>query len=180
MAGSAGALPDLALRLLARRRRRAIEQALSFFLDLVLSLLQAGVGMEEAFRVAAQTGLSPGHPLATEAAQLGADLAIGRDRSTAFLLLAARSGAPSLTALANTVAEGLRRGVSFERLLTTHAELARARRREAATKRLELANAEILLPLLLCGLPSFVVLVVLPLGLQVYEALTGVAAVLGP
>ena len=42
------AVPDALLALVRRQRQKAIRRSLSFFLDLMLSLLQAGMTIDEA------------------------------------------------------------------------------------------------------------------------------------
>lgn len=172
--------PDACLGLIRRQRQRDVRQALSFFLDMMLSLLQAGLSLEQAFGRAAAQGLPAHHPLAEEVARIGAELSVGRDRGAAFRSLAERTGVQELTAVAEAVTIGLSRGVSLETTIKAQADLARARRREDGMRRLDKANAEILIPLLLCSFPMFVALVIVPLGLQLMDGLELLARVLRP
>jgi tight adherence protein C len=171
-------VPDACLALVRRQRQRDVRQALSFFLDMMLSLLQAGLSLEEAFRRAAVQGLPGQHPLAEEVTRVSAELSVGRD--SAFRALAERTGVQELIAVAEAVTLGLSRGVSLEATLKAQADLARARRREDGMRRLDKANAEILIPLLLCSFPMFVSLVIVPLGLQLMDGLELLARVLRP
>jgi len=173
-------VPDACLALVRRQRQRDVRQALSFFLDMMLSLLQAGLSLEEAFRRAAAQGLPAQHPLAEEVTRVSAELSVGRDRGSAFRALAERTGVQELIAVAEAVTLGLSRGVSLEATLKAQADLARARRREDGMRRLDKANAEILIPLLLCSFPMFVSLVIVPLGLQLMDGLELLARVLRP
>jgi len=172
--------PDMLLGLARRQRQRDIRQALSFFLDLLLSLLQAGLSLEDAFRRASVQGLPADHPLAQEVSRIAAELSVGRDRGLAFRALAERTGVQELSAVAEAVTVGLSRGISLESTLKSQADLARARRREDGMRRLDKANAEILIPLLLCSFPMFIALVIVPLGLQLMDGLTLLARVLRP
>jgi tight adherence protein C len=172
------AVPDALLALVRRQRQKAIRRSLSFFLDLMLSLLQAGMTIDEAFRRSAQQGLSPKHPLADEIDRIVTELGVGRDRTAAFASLADRTGVDELRALADAIALGATRGVSLESVLKAQADLARAKRREDGLKRLDKANAEILLPIVLCSFPMFVALVVVPLGIQFMAGLEALARAL--
>lgn len=171
-------LPDLVLIYARRQRQATIRRALSFFLDLLASLLQAGLGLEEAFARTAREGLPPGHPLAKEARGIVEELSLGRDRSLGFRLLAERTGVAELRSLASALGLGATMGGSVEATLKAQADLARARRREEGLKRLSVVNAQVLMPLILCAFPVFVVLVFLPLALRLFESLQGLGNVL--
>ena len=165
------AAPDLILMYVRRQRQANIRRALSFFLDLLVSLLQAGLTLEEAFKRAAREGLAKDHPLAEEASLVVNELDLGRDRSAGFQALADRTGVRELRGLANALALGIGTGASVEATLKAQAELARAKRREDGIRRLQVASAEVLFPLLLCGFPVFMVLVFFPLALLILRNL---------
>ena len=156
--------PDALIAYVRRQRQTAIRRALSFFLDLLVSLLQAGLSLDEAFKRAAREGLPKGHPLAEEAALVVEEMDMGRDRAAGFQALADRTGVRELRGLANALALGLGIGTSVETTLRAQADLARAKRREEGLARLQMASAEVLLPLMLCGFPVFLVIVFFPLG----------------
>jgi tight adherence protein C len=171
-------IPDLVLASMRRQRQATIRRALSFFLDLLASLLQAGLGLEDAFARTAREGLPHGHPLAREAMGIIEELNLGRDRSLAFQMLAERTGLPELRSLASALAVGATMGGSVEATLKAQADNARARRREDGLKRLSVVNAQVLLPLMLCAFPVFIVMVFLPLALRLTESLQGLGNVL--
>lgn len=171
-------LPDALLAYVRRQRQANIRRALSFFLDLIVSLLQAGLTLEEAFKRAAREGLPKGHPLAEEASLVADELDLGRDRTTGFQTLGQRTGVRDLRALASALSLGLGSGVSVEATLKAQAELARTKRREEGIRRLNIASAEVLVPLLLCGFPVFVVVVFFPLAIITMRNLQSLGAAL--
>lgn len=171
-------LPDGVLLYVRRQRQATIQRALSFFLDLLVSLLQAGLGLEEAFARTAREGLPDGHPLAREANRVVEELSLGRDRTVGFQMLADRTGVLDLRGLANALSVGLTTGGSVEAVLKSQAELVRAKRREDGLKRLNVASAQVLLPLMLCGFPVFIVLVFAPLAIRVMQSLAELGSVL--
>jgi tight adherence protein C len=173
-------LPDAVLAYMRRRRQAKIRSSLSFFVDLLLSLLQAGLGIEEAFGRTAGEGLPKGHPLADEASRVVAELKLGRDRTLGFQVLADRTGVVELRSLSNALAAGLGHGSSLEATLKGQADLLRARRREEGLKRLNVASAKVLLPLMLCGFPVFVVLVLAPLGIRIMQGFADLGRILRP
>ncbi len=179
LAGIFGFLvPDMIFAWVRRERQVRVRLGLSFFLDMLVSLLQAGLSLDEAFRRVAKEGLSRDHPLAEEAMIVVEEMEMGRDRSAGFQALAERTGVSELKAVANALGLGMTLGSSVEATLKSQADLARAKRREEAIRRLNVASAEILLPLILCGFPLFSVLVFFPLALQFMAALQGVSGVL--
>lgn len=171
-------IPDLIMAWVRRERQMRVRVGVSFFLDMLVSLLQAGLSLEDAFRRVAKEALPKGHPLAEEALQVVEEMELGRDRSAGFQALADRTGVVELRAVASALGLGVTLGSSVEATLRAQADLARAKRREEAMRRLNVASAEVLLPLLLCGFPLFVVLVFFPLALQFMSALQGLSGIL--
>jgi tight adherence protein C len=164
-------LPDL-WRLHQRRVRRAkILQSLSFFLDLLVSLLQSGLAVEEAFRRAGEKGLPAGHPLAEEVRFTLNEIAAGDERSLAFAALATRTKIPDLHALASALSLGSKLGFPLADILATQAEIQRERRVERGRKRIDRAMVLALLPVLLCGFPIFLLVVVAPVVLEILKTL---------
>lgn len=159
--------PDLALVVARKRRQRRIRNALSYFLDLVVSLVQSGLGLEDAFRRAAREGIEPGHPLAHEAGLVDLELGAGKDRSEAFQSLAERTGVTEFRGVAAALKLGLRLGNPVEETLSVQADILRTKRREEARRALSMAPLKTLVPMLLCGFPVFLVLVIFPALIEI-------------
>lgn len=164
-------LPDLWLLQRRRARRERILHSLSFFLDLLVSLLHSGLTLDEAFRRCGENGLPAGHPLADEARLVSNEIAAGKDRSLAFAGLATRTRIADLHAFASALALGSRLGFPLTDILSTQAEIQRERRVERGRKRIDRAMVVALVPVLLCGLPLFFTVVVLPVVLEVFKTL---------
>jgi tight adherence protein C len=148
-------------------RRRRIEWSLPYFLDLIVAFLRSGLGLEEAFRRAGREGFPPDHPLAREVALVAREIDLGRDRPAAFRALAERTGVRAMRAVAAALESGLRLGASVEATLRAQAELLRNRRREDTMKRVQLAAIKALVPVVLCGLPLFAVIVFFPAFMEI-------------
>lgn len=164
-------LPDLWLVSRRRRRQSRILQALSFFLDLLVSLLRSGLEVEEAFRRAGERGLPAGHPLAQEVHWVSDEIAGGADRAVAFGAMASRSKVQDLHAIAAALELGSRLGFPVADILASQAEIQRERRAERGKKRIDRAMMLALIPVLLCGFPLFIVVVVLPFVLEIFRTL---------
>ncbi len=171
-AGLAGSfLPELWLLDRRRRRRAEIESALSFFINLMVVYLQSGMNLAQAFRQAAAHGLRSEHPLAQEVELLSMEIDAGRDRDTAFALLAERSGVPSLRRLAAIIAVAYRAGSPVTDTLRAQAELLKARQSQRVAELVNRKSMEAMLPMLLISFPMFVMLVLFPAVQQVFDVL---------
>lgn len=155
-------LADLWIYSVRRERQRTITWSLAYLLDLIVAFLRSGLGLEEAFRRAGRDGFPADHPLAQEVGLVAREIDLGKDRAAAFRALYARTGVVPMKAIAAALESGLRLGASVEATLRAQAELLRARRREDVLKRVQLAAVKALVPVVLCGLPLFVVIVFFP------------------
>lgn len=168
---AAFALPDLWLMNRRSHRRRRILQALSFFLDLLVSLLRSGLDVEESFRRAGARGLPAGHPLAEEVRRVAGELDAGKERSLAFASLASRTKIPDLHAMAAALELGSRLGFPLADILSVQAEIQREKRVERGRKRIDRAVIVALFPVLLCGFPIFFMVVALPVILELLKTI---------
>jgi tight adherence protein C len=163
--------PDLWLLRRRHAREKKIRLALPFFLEVLVSLLHAGLDLTEALRRAAVRGIGSKHPLTDEILLVREEIDAGRERSDAFRSLAARTNVAELQAVAAALELGARLGVPMAEVLATQAEMQRERRAEAARRRIDRAVLAALLPVILCGLPLFLVIVVTPLVLEIFRTL---------
>mgnify|MGYP003606138602 CR=1 FL=1 len=164
-------LPDLMLLIATRRRQAQIRRSTSFLLDLVVALLRAGLPLDRALFRAARDGFPDGSPLADEILQIEGEIGAGRDRGSAFYALADRTGLDELRSLAAAIHIGLRSGAPIEDMLESQADMLRDRRREESVRRLNTSSAFSVVPVILCGLPVFAVVVYFPAFLEILETL---------
>lgn len=168
-------LPDLWLLATRRERQRKIVHSLGYFLDLLVAFLRAGLSLDEAFRRAGREGFHPSHPLAREVNLVAREIDLGKDRAAAFRTLADRTGVPAMRGVALALESGIRLGASVEATLRAQAELLRGRRREEAIKRSQLAAVKALVPVVICGLPLFAVIVFFPALMEILRTFTDIA-----
>lgn len=162
-------LPDLILWTTRRGRRRKVEAALPYFLDLVVAFLHSGLSLTEAFRRAGREGFAPSHPLAQEVELVGRELDAGKDPSTALRDLAERTGVPDLKGVAAALRMGIRLGAPVEETLRAQADSLWTKRRENALKQLQKAEIKMMLPVALMGFPMFGVLALFPVIMDLIE-----------
>lgn len=155
-------VPDVTLLFQRQRRQARILSGLSFFLDLVGSFLRSGLTLEESVNRAASRGFLPGHPLAEEVKLVADEITAGKDRAAAFGSLARRTNLPDLHAVASALELGSRLGFPVSDILGAQADLQRDKRLERGRRRIDRATIWALFPVLLCGFPLFVLVVVVP------------------
>jgi tight adherence protein C len=162
--------PYLILRRRAAARTKKIERALPDALDLMLTCVEAGLGVDAAFALVAQRSKGP---LAEALTDYLRQVGLGRLRRDALEDIAERTGAEGLMKLAVTVAQSTAVGTSMGDVLRIQAaelrELRKLKAQEAA------ARAPILMtiPLALCFLPAMVAVIVVPSILNVIDFLGG-------
>lgn len=168
-------LPDLWLLSTRRERRKKILWSLGYFLDLLVAFLRAGLSLDESFRRAGREGFHPTHPLAREVNLVAREIDLGKDRAAAFRTLYERTGIAAMRGVALALESGVRLGASVEATLRAQAELLRGRRREEALKRVQLAAVKALVPVVICGLPLFAVIVFFPALMEILRTFSDLA-----
>lgn len=171
-------LPDLGLHLLRKGRRRKVEAALPYFLDLVGAFLHSGLSLTEGFRRAGREGFPASHPLAREVAIVGRELDAGKEPSAALRDLGERTGVPALRAVAAALRMGMRLGAPIEETLRFQSDALWTKRREDAMQQLQKAEIKMMLPVALMGFPMFAVLALFPVIMDLIEVLTAFFGVL--
>lgn len=154
-------------------RRRKIRSVLSYFMDLTVALLRSGMTLDKAFLKAGTDGFRLRHPLAEELRLLAREIDIGKERGMAFSDLADRTGVNDLRSISAAVRMGLQTGAAVEETLQAQADIMRAKMREQTLKRINSVTVYALFPVLLCGLPIFIVIVYFPAFLKMLELMRG-------
>lgn len=167
-------LPDLWLILRRRKRKRQITRSLGYFVDLLIAFLYSGMSLERAFNRAGREGFDRNHPLSRELLLVGRELDAGQDPSFAFQALAERTGVAELRGIAAALSIGLRVGMPVRATLQAQSEMLWTKRREAALKQINAAAAKVMFPVMLCGLPIFLLLTFFPAVLEIVELLRSV------
>ncbi len=160
------------LWLLRRRgqRRTRILFALAFFVDLLRAYLASGSPLSQAFEYAARFGFKGDHPLAREATLVCAELNAGQSLRVALRAMQVRTGVQELRRLAAILEVGTQVGAPILQTLEQQSRVLREKQRVQASQLLNRKSMEMLFPLGLVGLPMFLLLVIFPAGVQLYDA----------
>jgi len=158
-AAAAFLAPKQILRFRAAARTRRIRSELPFTLDLLVMMLESGVGIDQAFRTFAQSE-GRAAPLTQAATQLLVrDLDLGAPYEFALERWAERLGTPGAQEVAKVIARAMRHGASLGPVLKAFArefgELRVAQAREAVGR----TSAKMTLAMLVLIMPAlFIVL----------------------
>ncbi len=167
-------LPNVWLDGRVKQRQLAVNRGLPDVLDLLVTCVEAGLGLDASLqRVAAEIALS--HPvLAEELTVTFLEAKAGVPRTEAFRRLAERTGVQDLRTLAATLNQTELFGTSIATALRVQAEGMRIHRMQRAEERAAVLSAKMTFPLVVCFLPTLLVVIVGPALVNIVRALKGV------
>lgn len=168
VAGLAAVWPRVWLRRLGRERQSQMRRELPFLLDLMTLCVEAGLNLQGALAQAAQHG--PAGPLRDELRHALSRMRAGQGRAQALTLMAARTGLPAVSALADSLRQAERFGMSLAPLLRAQSARRRDERFQAAEKRAMEAPVKMLGPLVLCIFPCTFMVLGFPLAVNLMRA----------
>jgi tight adherence protein C len=155
-------LPNVWLGGRVQARRNALYRALPDAMDLLVTSVEAGLGLDAALqRVAAEIAFA--QPLLAEELKLTfLEVKAGVARPEALRRLAARTGVQDLKTLAVTLAQTELFGTSVATALRIQAEGMRMRRLQRAEERAAMLSVKMTVPLVVCFLPAVVAVLLGP------------------
>lgn len=163
--------PNLWLRSRVANRQLAIVRALPDTLDLMVTCVEAGLGLEAALgRITHEIGLSS-PVLASELRLTVMEIQAGVSRADAFRRLAERSGVEELRTLSAMLIQTEMFGTSIARALRVHSDGMRVRRTHRAEEKGATVSVKMMLPLILCILPSLFAVILGPAVVRIINIL---------
>src|SRR5512137_391647 len=165
--------PNLWLKRRVQARQSDIDRGLPDALDLMVTCVEAGLGLDAAVqRVSLEIGLA--RPvLAEELTLTFLEVKAGVRRADAFRRLADRTGVQDLKTLAATLNQTDMFGTSVAKALRIQAEGMRVRRMQKAEERAAMLSAKMTVPLVVCFLPTLMVVIIGPAWVNLMEAFKG-------
>jgi tight adherence protein C len=164
-------LPSLWLQNLVRQRQTKINRALPDTLDLLVTCVDSGLGLDASMnRVAEEISLnSP--LLSQEIMQAAFEIRAGSSRGEAFRRLAARTGVEDIRNLSSIVVQTEVFGTSMAKALRVMAEGMRVRRMQKAEEKGAQVGVKMTIPLVLCILPALFSIIMGPAVVQIVRRL---------
>jgi tight adherence protein C len=160
--GGAFVGPSLWLSSRIDDRHRQIATELPFTIDMLVTSLTAGLGLEQALERVAAGDRGRDDLLAAELRLTLAEIKAGRPTELAFRRLSARVGLEDVSTFAAVIAHATAMGTNVGALLRDHAKRLRQHRLLEIEERAGKANAKLTLPLTLCLLPAVLALLIGP------------------
>lgn len=164
-------LPNLALHLIARRRRRMIFEAFPDATDLLLVCMEAGLGLDSAMARVAEEIRTSSLALAEELHLTNLEMRAGATRDQALHHLALRSGVEEIGTFALMLKQADRFGTSIGESLRVYSEELRHKRMTAAEEQAAKVPTKLLLPLVLFIFPSVLMVVLGPAVIRLVRQL---------
>jgi len=155
-------LPNLWIHRKISQRKEKILRGFPDALDLLVTCVEAGLGMDAAIkRVGEEIALSS--PVLSEELELMAfELRAGKSRQDALKGLALRTELEDVASLVTLLVQTDRFGTSVAKALRVHSDAMRTRRRQRAEEIAARMSVKMAFPLILCIFPSIVLVVIGP------------------
>ena len=152
-------------------RQKLLRRALPDALDLLVACVEAGLAVEAALaRVVKEIGLSAAL-LAAELSQATLEMRAGITRGEAFRRLAARTGLEELRLLSAMLVQTELFGTSIGKALRIQAGSMRVKRSQRAEERAAKVATKMMVPLILCILPTLLIVIIGPAVVRIHRTL---------
>ena len=160
-------VPDLLLYNAGQKREALMRRALPDALDLMTIPVEAGLGFDAAVLKVARNTTGP---LAQELSRLLQEMQLGMGRMAAMRAMGERSTIKELRSFCQAMVQADQLGVPIGRVLRIQSKEMRVRRRQSAEEKAQKVPVKIMVPLVLCILPSLFLIVLGPAALTMMEA----------
>jgi len=154
--------PNIWLHRRVQARQTALAHSLADTLDVLVTCVEAGLGLDAALTRITQEIGSSAPVLSSELRQTTMEIHAGVPRADAFRRLADRTGVEELRALSAMIIQTELFGTSIARALRIHSTSMRIRRSHRAEEKATTAGVKMLFPLILFILPSLFAVILGP------------------
>lgn len=151
----------------ARYRLAEVDRQLPDLIDLVVVTVEAGMTLSASLQLASTKFEGP---LGQELRLTLQEQRMGRSLHDALLGLLGRCDTPNVRSFVRSVTQGESLGVSIGSIMRSLAQEMRKRRRSAAEKQAQKAPVKILFPLVFLILPAFVMSILAPPVIQIFQS----------
>jgi tight adherence protein C len=151
------------------KRQKAIMKSFPDALDLLVSSVEAGLGLDAAFRRVADEIESAAPILAEELQAVNHEVTAGVSRVEALRHLDQRTGLEDMKQLVNVLAQAERFGTSVAKALRVHADLVRTKRQLLAEEKAAQISPKLTVVMILFIMPSLFAILLGPAMVQVFR-----------
>lgn len=160
--------PLVIVRRRARLRIDRIDRALPDLIDLLVVMVEAGLGFAGALRMAVDQSSGP---LRDELRLTLQEQAMGLAMGDALTNMLHRAETPAMRSFVRAVVQGENLGVSTGQIMRNLADEMRKRRRKSAEERAQKAPVKMLFPLVFLIFPTLFIVLLLPAVFSLQDAL---------
>jgi tight adherence protein C len=172
-AGAIWIVADVLLYLRVKRRRMRIETDIPFWLDLHATLVEGGMGFDQALsRFVAETELFR-RPLFVELRYMYQEMTLGASRLAALKSMADRIDVEALDTVVASIVQGDQIGGGITDTLRAQADMMRNKVFEEARERAQKLPVKLLFPMVVGILPSLFLVTVAPAILRLLRIFEG-------
>jgi tight adherence protein C len=164
-------LPEIRLSSRIASRQTFIERGLPDALDLLVTCVEAGLGLDAAIQRVSDEVRIAWPLLGDELRVTFLEVKAGIPRVESFRRLAARTGVRELKSLSATLTQTEIFGTSVALALRIQAEGIRVRRMQRAEEKAAYVSVKMTVPLILCILPSLFAIILGPAALNIAKTL---------
>lgn len=168
-----GAAPYVLVWRRAARRKKRIIRDLPFALDLLVTAVEAGMGIEAAFAVVTEKTTGP---ISETFSRYLKEVGLGRSRREALMGVARQTGVVDLIRFAASVEQAEELGTSLGDVLRRQAEEMRVMRRLRAQEAANRAPLLMTIPLAFCFLPAMGAVIIVPTALNILRVISGLSS----
>jgi tight adherence protein C len=166
-------VPNLWLNSKIKERQQALERALPDAMDLLVTCVEAGLGLDAAIsRVSQELALSS-PILGEELNHTFLEVQAGVTRADSFRRLAERTGVEDLRSLSAMLIQTDIFGTSIARALRIHSDHMRIKRMQQAEEKAAMVSVKMTIPLVLFILPSLIAVVMGPAIVMITQSFGG-------
>lgn len=151
------------------RRAREIDRKFPDAIDLIVTSVEAGLGLQAAMLMVAEKFEGP---IADEFARVIRETSLGRERSEALEAMASRSGSVDLRLFVRAVNQAERMGISIAEVLRSQSKEIRERRRQYAREQAAKIPVKLTIPTIAFIFPTLFLILLGPVILNAIEQLT--------
>lgn len=165
-----GMMPWRTLNSKADARTKEINQQLPDVIDMIVTSVEAGLGMQQAMMTVAEKFEGT---VGEEFGRVLAETQIGRTRAEAMRDMAARTGSRDLTLFVRAMNQAEEMGFSIGEVLRVQSHEIRERKEQSAREQAAKIPVKIIIPTTMFMLPVLFILILTPVILQALDAFAG-------
>ena len=159
-------VPWVWLRQAADRRAKRIRADLPDAIDLVITNIESGVGLQSAMLMVAHKLEGP---VAEEFGRVVRDVSLGRNRSEALTMMTERAGVQEMRLFARAIAQSEQTGIPIARVLRNHSIEMRESRRMRAREQAAKVPVKMTLPTVLLIFPTLFLVILGPVAISLLQ-----------